>query len=332
VSHLIESSWQQALKSCITDLDELLSACDLKGELAEKLLLNPDFPLRVPRTYVQKIEKGNIDDPLLKQILPLSLELSQTPAFNQDPLQETNKIPVPGLIHKYHGRVLVTLSGACAINCRYCFRRHFPYQENNPGKLGWQKIFDYLSAQPDIFEVILSGGDPMTLKDSLLSHFYENLGRIPHIQYVRIHSRLLSVIPTRVTPELTALLAAKRFRHTVVLHINHPREIDTAVIDSVARLRDVGVTVFNQSVLLKGVNDSVDTLISLQKTLYNAGIVPYYMHLLDKVAGSAHFDIELEDAKTLMIDLMSKLPGYLVPRWVRDVPNAAAKIPLPLLY
>jgi EF-P beta-lysylation protein EpmB len=281
---------------------------------------------------VQKIEKGNINDPLLRQVLPLSRELNEMPAYSTDPLQEKNKIPIPGLIHKYHGRVLVTLSSACAIHCRYCFRRHFPYQDNNPGQIGWQKIFNYLSAQPDIFEVILSGGDPMTVKDGPLQSFYEKLADIPHIQYVRIHSRLLSVIPSRVTPALTQLLAMKRFKHTVVLHINHPREVDATLITAVDSLREVGVTVFNQSVLLKGVNDELETLISLQKTLYNAGIVPYYLHLLDKVTGSAHFDIDIEQAKTLMVDLMSKLPGYLVPRWVRDVPNAAAKIPLPLLY
>lgn len=327
-----EIPWQQALKACITDPRALFQQCELESELLGKILLNSNFPLRVPLSYVQKIEKGNINDPLLKQVLPLSLELNDVPAFGQDPLQEQTNIPTPGLIHKYHGRVLVTLSGACAINCRYCFRRHFPYQDNNPGQLGWKKIFDYLSAKSDIFEVILSGGDPMTVKDGPLQHFYENLSKIPHIQYVRIHSRLLSVIPSRVTPALMQLLAIKRFKHTVVLHINHPREVDAALISAVERLRSVGVIVFNQSVLLKGVNDSLETLISLQKTLYNAGIVPYYLHLLDKVAGSAHFDIDIKQAKTLMIDLMSKLPGYLVPRWVQDIPGSTTKIPIPLLY
>ncbi|MEY3182983.1 MAG: hypothetical protein RLZ35_968, partial [Pseudomonadota bacterium] len=305
---------------------------ELDVKLIDHVLLRPDFPLRVPLSYVKKIEKGNIHDPLLRQIMPLNSERDTVPGFSTDPLQEKKHNPLPGLIHKYHGRVLVTLSGSCIIHCRYCFRRHFPYQENNPGKLGWKTILDYLSQQPDIIEVILSGGDPMTIKDASLHYFYEQLSHIPHIQYVRIHSRLLGLIPNRVTPELLTLFSTTRFKHTVVLHINHPREIDKPLADAVSRLRDTGVTVFNQSVLLKGVNDSLETLIALQKTLFDAGIIPYYMHLLDKIAGSAHFDVDLATAKALMIDLMSKLPGYMVPRWVKEQPFASAKIPIALLY
>jgi L-lysine 2,3-aminomutase len=324
--------WQEALKTCITDAQALLTACGIGEELSGRILLKPAFPLRVPLSYVEKIEKGNINDPLLRQVLPLGCELDAVPGFVHDPLQERAVNPLPGLIHKYHGRVLITLSSACGIHCRYCFRRHFPYQDNNPGQAGWEKIIAYLSAQPDIAEVILSGGDPMTVKDGPLGHFYTQLADIPHIQFVRIHSRLLSVIPSRVTPALTQLLSTKRFTHSIVLHINHPREIDAALISAVAQLRAVGVTVFNASVLLKGVNDDLETLIALQKASFKAGIIPYYLNLLDRVSGSAHFEVDIEQAKTLMIELMSKLPGYMVPRWVKEIPGAPAKIPLPLLY
>lgn len=329
-----ESAWQEALKSCAIDLETLAQRLHIDPQAMAALVpdVKLDFPLRVPPRYLDKIKKSDLHDPLLLQILPLRAEFDSVPGFSPDPLQEARFNPVPGLIHKYRSRALVTPTGACAIHCRYCFRRHFPYHDNNPGKKQWAAILDYLASETEICEIILSGGDPLMLKDRLLETFIQALAEIPHIQYLRIHSRLLSTIPERVTAGLIRCLTLTRLKCVIVLHVNHPNEIDDALKQALHPLLQANVTLFNQSVLLKQINDCSDTLAQLQKKLFSCGVLPYYLHILDRVSGSAHFEVDITRAKTIMIELMSKLPGYLVPKLVQEIPGAPAKMPIPLLY
>lgn len=277
-------------------------------------------------SYLRRIQPGNLHDPLLRQALPLDEELQDREGFSADPLQEESSNPVPGLLHKYHGRVLLTVTGSCAIHCRYCFRRHFPYEDNNAGRPGWPKIIEYINADPSIAEVILSGGDPLNLNDRTLASLVHELANIPHVQRLRLHTRLPIVLPERVTNDMIAWLMETRLQPVIVVHCNHPNEIDVEVTTAIQKLREEGICLLNQAVLLRGVNDDVDTLTMLSTRLFELGVLPYYLHMLDKVKGAWHFAIPDETAKALHRDLSAKLPGYLVPRLVQEVPFAAAKI------
>ena len=305
------------------------------GELCERLSLRPDqipggadddsaFPLRVPRRYLDLIEPGNPDDPLLLQILATGREREAVPGYNADPLDESRHTPVPGLLHKYHGRALLVVTGACAVHCRYCFRRHFPYQEHLSGGR-WQQALDWLARRTDINEVILSGGDPLTLSNRRLGELLEALAALPHLRRLRIHSRTPVVIPERLDEGLAALLASPRWRATLVLHANHPREISPALAERCRALGRGGVTLFNQSVLLAGVNDDAEALASLSDALFEAGVLPYYLHQLDAVAGAAHFAVPDARARDLHAALRDRLPGFLVPRLAREEPGAGSK-------
>jgi EF-P beta-lysylation protein EpmB len=286
------------------------------------------FPLRVPEEFLKRMEVGNPRDPLLLQVLPQLAELDVVAGYTPQPLAEESFAPLPGLIHKYRGRVLILVSGACAVHCRYCFRRNFPYAEQQPWSDGGRAVVDYIAADASIREVILSGGDPLAVSDERLASLVGRLAGVEHVERLRIHTRLPVVIPSRVDDPLLGWLEATSLRKVVVLHVNHAHEIDSAVAAAVGRLRRVGVTVLNQAVLLGGVNDSVEQQADLSEALFRIGVLPYYLHLLDRVQGAAHFEVSEERAQEIVGELRERLPGYLVPKLVREVPGAPSKVPV----
>ena len=317
--------WQQELTNGVRNASELLTALGLpNNEYSQSA--EQDFATRVPWCFVARMRKGDIDDPLLKQVLPVSDEELEHPDFVLDALQEKFANPLPGLLHKYDGRVLLTLTGVCAVNCRFCFRRSYPYAENNPGQLGWAQSFRYISQDESLQEVILSGGDPLMASDRTIEHVVQNLEKIPHVTTLRFHTRLPIVLPNRMTAELIELLKSSRLNIVFVLHCNHAQEIDHTVIEACEKLRSAGFTLLNQSVILKGINDNARSLIDLSQALFTAGVLPYYLHCLDKVRGTHHFDIPDAKAQQLHRSIQAKLPGYLVPRLVREVPGERNKV------
>lgn len=322
-------SWQEQLAASIRDPNQLLQLLELDPELLGGALAgHGDFPLRVPLAYLQRIERGNLNDPLLRQVLPLGTELLATPGYSADPLEEQNANPVPGLVHKYHGRVLLIVSPNCAINCRYCFRRHFPYGDNKPGRGEWQQALGYIAADDSISEVIFSGGDPLAASDRQLQWLVEQLESISHLKRLRIHTRLPVVIPDRITEHCLQWLADSRFLTTMVIHSNHANELDHHVDSALQRLRKAGITLLNQAVLLAGINDSAEVLGRLSERLFECGVLPYYLHQLDRISGAAHFAVSDREARQLHQQLMATLPGYLVPKLVREIPAVPHKVPL----
>ncbi|MEX2488396.1 MAG: EF-P beta-lysylation protein EpmB [Pseudomonadales bacterium] len=319
-----EQSWQWHLTHAIRDINELVRFLNLDGQFDPK----PSFPLLVPYPYAARMRKGDPNDPLLLQVLPDPAERLDRQGYTTDPLAESDQSPGGGLLHKYRGRVLVIVSGACAINCRYCFRRHFPYQDFQPDSEGWQDVFEYVRNDSSITEVILSGGDPLVLSDKRLAWISETLGEIPHVSTLRIHTRLPVVLPQRVCPDLTRWIDRCPLKIVVVIHANHASELDDDVARAMAKLRDTGSLLLNQSVLLSGVNDSAATLADLSRRLFDVDVLPYYLHLPDKVAGTAHFDVAEERARGIFRELAGELPGYLVPRLAREVPGKRSKITL----
>jgi len=322
-------TWQQQLSRAVRDPAVL---CQRLG-LSDKWLPGARtghqlFEVCVPDAYLSRIAPGDPGDPLLRQVLPLNDEALSLPGFVADPLEEADHQPASGLIHKYAGRVLLIASPACAINCRYCFRRHFPYADNAPSRAQWQQALDYLRTDTSLQEAILSGGDPLAANDRQLAWLVEQLDAIPHLKRLRIHTRLPVVIPDRIDDALLDWLSATRLQKVVVLHINHPNEIDQAVVDACNRLKQAGVTLLNQSVLLRHVNDSADTLAALSERLFEAGILPYYLHVLDPVQGAGHFDVSDDEARALINALLPRLPGFLMPRLVREIPGEESKTPL----
>ena len=322
--------WQQELADAIRDPAELAAAVDLDVATPPWTdALATGFPLLVPRGFAARMRKGDPRDPLLLQVLPRPEELQEADDFVADPLGERESLAAPGLVRKYHGRVLLLLAGGCAVNCRYCFRREFPYAESGVGRAGLEEAMAAIAADESVSEVILSGGEPLLVDDARLAALVARLGEIPHLRRLRIHTRLPVVIPSRVTPELVAALASSRLKPVVVMHINHPAEFDVDVMAGVRRLSAGGVLVFNQAVLLAGVNDSLEVLLSLCERLVDGGVVPYYLHLLDRVRGAAHFEVDVETATRLHRGLRERLPGYAVPRLVREIPGEQSKIPIP---
>ncbi len=322
--------WQHALAQAVTDPAELLELLQLDPALlpaaraAAKL-----FPLRVPRGFVARMQVGNPADPLLRQVLPLAQELQQTPGFITDPVGDLASRIAPGVLHKYAGRALLIATGACAVHCRYCFRRHFPYGEELASSAHWHNAVAALRTDASIHEVILSGGDPLSLNDRRLRELTQQLASIPHLKRLRIHTRQPIVLPERVDAGLLAWLNSTRLQTVMVLHANHAQELDVAVQQACRSLLDHGVTLLNQSVLLHGINDSVAALTELSESLFAAGVLPYYLHLLDRVQGAAHFEVSETQAQTLLRELVTALPGYLVPRLVREIPGHASKTPVP---
>ena len=324
-----ELKWQSVLQEAITNPKELLTYLELdEKSLGAVQRASLDFALRVPRPFLNRINKGSPHDPLLLQILPQGNELLTVKGFIDDPLNETKFNPLPGLLHKYQGRVLLTVTGSCAVNCRYCFRRNFSYKENNPGKKGWKQVIEYLNNDPSIHEVIFSGGDPLLSNDTHLAELANSIANVQHIRTLRIHTRLPIVIPQRVTDKLLHWLTELPLRTVIVLHCNHSQEIDKEVISAICQLRAAKITLLNQAVLLKNINDNVNALHNLSEQLFNAGVLPYYLHLLDPVRGTAHFAVSAEHAQALITQLRSQLPGYLIPRLVYEKSGAANKIPL----
>lgn len=350
--------WQLALGQSIRDPLELLAALDISPR---KMNLGADieyeevngegskfphdsrhFPLRVPWEFVGKMEKGNIEDPLLLQVLPQARENCQVPGYTQDPLREQAEQVGPGVIYKYRGRILLVTTGACAVHCRYCFRRHFPYGESNPSRGDWRWAIEAVASQPEAEEVILSGGDPLSLPDDRLAHLVRELEAIPHVKRIRIHTRMPTILPQRICASLLEWLNNLKeypkkqdaLQVVMVVHVNHAQEIGRTrqhiqgFSENMAKLSAAGVTLLNQAVLLKGVNDSVAIQAALAEALFAAGILPYYLHQLDPVQGAAHFDVSDQDAKEIMTGLRARLPGYLVPRLVRDIGGEASKVPV----
>jgi len=320
--------WQALWRDAITDPHELLALLGLSDRAAE--LLPPSdtgFPLRVPRGFVAKMRHGDPADPLLLQVLPLAAELGEVPGFTRDAVGDLASRTAGGVLHKYEGRALLIATGSCAVHCRYCFRRHFPYAEETAAANRWREAIEHLRSDASIDEVILSGGDPLSLATPKLAELTGELATIPHIRRLRIHTRLPIVLPERVDDECLQWLAGLPFQCVVVLHANHANEIDAAVDAACVRLREAGATLLNQSVLLAGVNDDADALAALSERLFAAGVLPYYLHLLDRVQGAAHFDVEPSCAFAIMNALRVRLPGYLVPRLVRETAGAPSKIP-----
>ena len=318
--------WQTALADAFREPAELLQYLNLPDSLLNgAIAASSSFTLRAPRGYCQRIEKGNPDDPLLRQILPLDAELIEDQHFKFDPVGDLAAMEVPGLLHKYHGRVLIITTAACAVHCRYCFRRHFPYQENR-AEQNWQGAIDYIRAHSDIHEVILSGGDPLSLTESKLKNLTDKLLTIPHIKTLRLHTRQPIVLPERINNDFLAWLDSLPWKIVMVLHCNHANEIDTSVASALEKLQQHQVTLLNQSVLLAGVNDDANVLIKLSEKLFSQHVLPYYLHQLDKVQGAKHFAVS--DAKALQIlnEIRQCLPGYLVPKLVKESAGEKSKM------
>lgn len=320
--------WQTLYRQAITDPEALLGALDLPADLLPAARQAAAlFPLRVPQGFLARMQRGDPDDPLLRQVLPLADELQATAGFQADPVGDMQAMPIPGVLHKYHGRVLLIMTGGCAINCRYCFRRHFPYAEAQLSQRQWHQALAYLREASDVNEVILSGGDPLLLPDGKLGQRLRDLEQIPHLSRLRIHSRLPVVLPERVTSAFVELLSGSRLQSVLVLHANHARELDTNVADAMAKLRGTGLTLLNQAVLLRGVNDTAEAQIALGEQLFRIGVLPYYLHLLDPVDGAAHFNVNATMAVELLQTVRERLPGYLVPTLVREDAGAPSKTP-----
>ena len=327
-------SWQDQLRTIITSADQLLDMLALNpADVGFSAQACMEFPLKVPLAFVQRMQPGNPRDPLLLQVLASQEELTASPGYQRDPVGETGSTnPQRGIIHKYHGRVLLIVSSGCAVHCRYCFRRHFPYGENQNSRLQWQDALQYISADPAIEEVILSGGDPLVATDAQLLELVSGIAAIPQVRRLRIHSRLPIVIPDRVTASLLDAVCHSQLQTVMVIHANHGNEIDQAVATALKDLAGRNITLLNQAVLLAGVNDNARALIELSEKLFTAGVLPYYLHLLDKVQGAAHFDVEEDRARQLLGEISCRLPGYLVPKLVRETAGAASKIGLAAQY
>ena len=320
-------SWQEQLADLISDPLELLALLKLDAaSCGYDVSALKQFPLRLTRAYAARIRPGDPTDPLLLQVLPQHAETLEIPGYSEDPLQEGDANPVPGVLHKYHGRVLLIVTQNCAIHCRYCFRRHFPYGDNRPSRTEWDESLRYIAEDTSIKEVILSGGDPLAIANSHLEFLLQRIGAIAHVQRIRLHTRLPILLPDRIDGFLLGMMKTLSQRVVVVIHANHAREFDAAVIAACQRLRESGALLLNQSVLLQGINDNADALCELSQTLLGAGVLPYYLHMPDKVRSTAHFDVSDDTASRLIAAMQARLPGYLVPKMVREVPHEKHKI------
>lgn len=320
--------WRELWRDAVTDAHELLALLGLEHLANQLPVADAGFQLRVPRGFVARMRHADAQDPLLLQVLPQLAELGLSPGFVADPVGDMGSRAAQGVLHKYEGRTLLVASGSCAINCRYCFRRHFPYGEEMAAAGQWRQALEHLRQDESINELILSGGDPLALSTSKLEELTQGLSRLPHVIRLRIHTRLPVVLPERIDAPLLAWLKALPLQKVVVLHANHVNELDASVAEACARLREAGVSLLNQSVLLRGINDDLDDLQNLSEGLFTAGVLPYYLHQLDRVQGAAHFEVDDVTALELMARLRARLPGYLVPKLVREVAGDPSKRPL----
>ncbi|TAN08083.1 MAG: EF-P beta-lysylation protein EpmB [Rhodanobacteraceae bacterium] len=320
--------WRQGLRDAVTDAHELLALVGLP-ELANRLpAADAGFALKVTRSFIRRMRRRDPRDPLLLQVLPVLAELDEVPGFTDDAVGDLDAIEGHGVLHKYQGRALLIAAGSCAVNCRYCFRRHFPYAEELAAGHAWYEALKCLKADPSIGEVILSGGDPLVLSTKKLKDFTDGLRDVPQVTRLRIHSRLPVVLPERIDAAFCTWLAELPLQRVVVIHANHANELDATVAAACARMQAAGITLFNQSVLLRGVNDSADALVDLSERLFAIGVLPYYLHQLDRVRGTAHFEVPDARARELAHAMRSRLPGFLVPRLVREVAGEDSKHPL----
>lgn len=327
-----EPSWRAALAGAIRDPDELIRRLGLPASLATGARqAAATFPLVVPESFLARMRPGDPTDPLLRQVLPLGAETEAAPGFTSDPVDDDAATVLPGLLRKYEGRALLIATGTCAIHCRYCFRRHFPYDSTPKGLSAWQPALDALESDESIGEVLLSGGDPLVLTDTALARLLDALDAIAHLRRVRIHSRLPIVIPERVTDAFIARLRHGRLTPFVVVHANHAAELVGSCADALSRMVDAGIPVLNQAVLLRGVNDTATAVIELCERLTQLRVLPYYLHQLDPVAGAAHFHVPENRGLEILRAARARLPGYAVPRYVRETPGEVSKVPIGLL-
>lgn len=329
VQHERAERWQAAWRDAVRDPRELLAllGLDMQAKRISEAAAR-QFPLRVPRSFIARMRHGDPDDPLLRQVLPVLDEEALVPGFELDAVGDGAARRGGGVIHKYAGRALLIATGSCAVNCRYCFRRHYPYAQDTAAAAGWRAAIALLRQDASIHEVILSGGDPLALADHKLAELTDALREVPHIRRLRIHSRLPIVLPERIDAGLLDWLRGLPWPVALVVHANHGNEFDASVAAAMANLRGLGVTLLNQAVLLRGVNDSAEALADLCERGFNAGVLPYYLHQLDRVAGTAHFEVEDARALELHAGLSARLPGYLVPRLVREIAGQPGKTPL----
>ena len=326
-----EQVWRLELAQALRTPQALLEALDFsRDDITKWIADDQGFMTLVPFSYVRRMQANNIHDPLLLQVLPQAAEALNSPSFLVDPLAEAQFNPQPGVIQKYQGRALIIAAGHCAINCRYCFRRHYPYGQQQRSRDQWHDSLQYIASDPSITEVILSGGDPLALTNALLFNLLDEIEALPHLKRLRIHSRLPIVLPQRITDALCQRLANSPLQVVMVLHANHPQELDRSVHEACQKLRSAQVTLLNQSVLLANINDSADCLTELSEGLFDMGVLPYYLHLPDRVKGTQHFFIDTAQGQTIVAQLQKQLPGYLVPRLVREDAGAANKTLIPM--
>jgi len=321
-THLL--TWQQQLANGYSNSEQLCQYLQLSPQQLA-ISHSTNFALRVPQSFVDCMEKGNPNDPLLRQVLPINDELNVYQGFNNDPVGDLAAMPLSGVLHKYQGRVLLMTTGSCAINCRYCFRRNFPYNQHQLSKHKQQLALKLIANDDSIHEVILSGGDPLLLSDSRLLAIIEQLNTIPHLKRLRIHSRLPIVLPARINPEFIKTLKQSKHQLIIVIHCNHPNELSNEVTQACTLLKQAGIQLLNQTVLLKGVNDNANSLIKLSEQLFANGVLPYYLHLLDKAQGTGHFEVDEITAIHLTQQLQQQLSGYLVPKLVREIAGEQSK-------
>jgi EF-P beta-lysylation protein EpmB len=321
-----EPSWQAEVREAVRDAHDLCRRLGLPAEMAVGAGAGAgDFPVFVPPSFLARIQPGDPHDPLLRQVLPVTEEADVVPGFTADPVGDGDAKLASGVLQKYQGRALLITTGSCAVHCRYCFRRHFPYEEAPHSSAAWDAALALVAEDPTISEVILSGGDPLMLVDSRLAALVEKIESIEHVTRLRIHTRLPIVVPARVTIELVAMLESSRLSTVVVIHSNHAQELAEDVATALELLRPAGVLLLNQAVLLRGVNDSVEAQQALSERLIELGVVPYYLHQLDRVAGAAHFEVPIEEGRTIVKELRKRLPGYMVPRYVQEIAGEASK-------
>lgn len=317
--------WRQILKTNFVNWEKLADFLELTLEQRQSIEKRPKFVLSLPRRLASKIKKRNIEDPILKQFLPTRLESQENVNFYEDPVGDLFCQRTPKLLHKYEGRVLLVCTSACAMHCRYCFRQNYPYQISG---FGYERELEEIAGDRSILEVILSGGDPLSLSNENLEHLLKRLNAMPHIKRIRFHSRFPIGIPERIDAGLLGLLEALDKQIWFVIHSNHPNEFDEDIWQALAKLRKLGISVINQSVLLRGVNDNVQTLKELCLQLVDHGIQPYYLHQLDRVVGAMHFEVEESKGRWLIDEIRKELPGYAVPLYVREIPGQSSKTPL----
>ncbi|XOV79713.1 MAG: EF-P beta-lysylation protein EpmB [Aestuariibacter sp.] len=326
----VESHWQKELSQAFSCPESLLRYLEIPSEfLQQDIQARRLFPMRVPKAFADRMVKGMLDDPLLQQVLPRKEEFLEAPGFTADPLDE-HDTPLKGILHKYQSRVLLMVRTGCAVNCRYCFRRHFPYQDHGVNKAQWQEVLTYIVQNPQINEVIFSGGDPLMAKDEALSWLAQEVAKIPHVHTLRIHTRLPVVIPNRICAELLNWVRNLDLNIVMVLHINHANEIDDTLIAKLAELKQAGVWLYNQAVLMAGVNASIEAMVNLNQRLFEAQVQPYYLHMLDRVKGAAHFAVSEQQAREIMAGVIKRQPGYLVPKLVREIGGQPGKTPVDL--